>query len=62
MASQQGNGRKILVITADDYGYWPSYNRGILDAVAAGAVDSVSAMVDGRRSSTATTTATRGRS
>jgi len=46
MAETQGNGRKILVITADDYGYWPSYNRGILEAVEAGAVDSVSAMVE----------------
>lgn len=35
----------ILVITADDYGYWPSYNQGILEAAEAGAVDSVSAMV-----------------
>lgn len=35
-----------LIITADDYGYWPSYNEGILAAVEAGAVDSVSAMVD----------------
>ncbi len=34
------------MITADDYGYWPSYNRGILEAVKAGAVDSVSAMVE----------------
>ena len=36
----------ILVITADDYGYWPSYNRGILDAIGMGAVDCVSAMVE----------------
>ncbi len=46
MPSMQGNGRTILVITADDYGYWPSYNRGILEAVESGAVDSVSAMVE----------------
>ena len=35
-----------LIITADDYGYWPSYNEGILAAIEAGAVNSVSAMVD----------------
>jgi predicted glycoside hydrolase/deacetylase ChbG (UPF0249 family) len=35
-----------LVITADDYGYWPSYNEGILEAIEMGAIDSVSAMVD----------------
>lgn len=46
MAETQGNARKILVITADDYGYWPSYNRGILEAVEAGAVNAVSAMVE----------------
>ena len=35
----------LLVITAEDYGYAPGYSRGILEAAAAGAVDSVSAMV-----------------
>jgi predicted glycoside hydrolase/deacetylase ChbG (UPF0249 family) len=35
-----------LIITADDFGYWPSYNEGILAAIEAGALDSVSAMVD----------------
>jgi predicted glycoside hydrolase/deacetylase ChbG (UPF0249 family) len=35
----------ILVITADDYGYAPGYDRGIAEAAAAGAVDAVSAMV-----------------
>lgn len=34
-----------LVITADDYGYRPAYDAGILEAVRAGAVDAVSAMV-----------------
>ena len=34
-----------LVITADDYGYRPAYDDGILEAVRAGAVDAVSAMV-----------------
>jgi len=37
---------RLLVITADDYGYWPSYNQGILEAIAMGAVDCVSAMVE----------------
>jgi chitin disaccharide deacetylase len=32
----------ILIITADDYGYAPEFDRGILEAVDAGAVDSVS--------------------
>ena len=32
-----------LIITADDYGYHPSYDEGILEAAAAGAVDAVSA-------------------
>lgn len=36
----------MLVINADDYGYWPSYNLGILEAVEEGMVDAVSAMVD----------------
>ena len=35
-----------LIITADDYGYWPSYNEGILASIEAGAIDAVSAMVD----------------
>jgi predicted glycoside hydrolase/deacetylase ChbG (UPF0249 family) len=37
---------RILVITADDYGYWPSYNDGILAAIEMGAIDCVSAMVE----------------
>jgi len=41
----QSASRSILVITADDYGYRPAYDRGILEAARAGAVDSVSAMV-----------------
>jgi predicted glycoside hydrolase/deacetylase ChbG (UPF0249 family) len=40
------NQRSFLVITADDYGYWPSYNEGILSAVEAEAVDAVSVMVE----------------
>lgn len=36
----------LLIIVADDYGYWPSYNDGILEAVARGMVDSVGAMVE----------------
>jgi predicted glycoside hydrolase/deacetylase ChbG (UPF0249 family) len=35
----------VLIITADDYGYAPGYNRGILEAADARAVDAVSAMV-----------------
>lgn len=35
----------VLIITADDYGYGPGYNRGILEAAGAGAIDAVSAMV-----------------
>lgn len=35
-----------LIITADDYGYWPSYDEGILAAVEAGALGAVSAMVE----------------
>ena len=46
MASNQGDSRRLLVITADDYGYWPSYNQGILEAIEMGAIDSVSAMVE----------------
>jgi predicted glycoside hydrolase/deacetylase ChbG (UPF0249 family) len=45
MASAQGK-RRFLIITADDYGYWPSYNEGILEAIEIGAVDAVSAMVE----------------
>jgi predicted glycoside hydrolase/deacetylase ChbG (UPF0249 family) len=46
MAAGQGDNRRRLVITADDWGYWPSYNEGILEAIQMGAIDSVSAMVD----------------
>lgn len=38
--------RRALIITADDYGYWPSYDEGILQAVSEGAVDSVSVMTE----------------
>ena len=37
--------RRGLIITADDYGYSPGYDEGIVEAAAAGAVDSVSVMV-----------------
>src|SRR5436190_11615642 len=33
-----------LIITADDYGYRPSYDRGILEVAAAGAVDAAGIM------------------
>lgn len=35
-----------LIITADDYGYRPAYNRGILELARPGAIDAVSAMVE----------------
>jgi len=38
-----------LIITADDYGYSPRYDDGIVEAAAAGAVDSVSVMVTRNR-------------
>jgi chitin disaccharide deacetylase len=34
-----------LLITADDYGYSPAYNRGILRAARSGAIDAAGAMV-----------------
>lgn len=37
--------RRALIITADDYGYSPRYDEGILEAAGADAVDSVSVMV-----------------
>ncbi|HMA27495.1 MAG: ChbG/HpnK family deacetylase [Solirubrobacterales bacterium] len=46
MAAARGDRRRLLVITADDYGYWPSYNQGILEAIEMGAIDCVSAMVE----------------
>jgi hypothetical protein len=46
MAIPQGAPSRYLVVVADDYGYWPSYNEGILEAVEIGAVDAVSAMVE----------------
>jgi chitin disaccharide deacetylase len=35
----------VLIVTADDYGYAGGYNRGILEAAEARALDAVSAMV-----------------
>ncbi len=46
MAASQGDTSRVLVITGDDYGYWPSYNDGILEAIEMGAIDSVGAMVE----------------
>jgi predicted glycoside hydrolase/deacetylase ChbG (UPF0249 family) len=37
--------KAALIVTADDYGYHPSYDDGILEAAGARAVDAVSAMV-----------------
>lgn len=36
---------RLLIITADDYGYAPRYDQGIVEAARAGAIDAVSAMV-----------------
>jgi predicted glycoside hydrolase/deacetylase ChbG (UPF0249 family) len=36
---------RALIITADDYGYTPGYDEGILEAAGSRAVDSVSVMV-----------------
>jgi chitin disaccharide deacetylase len=36
--------RAALIITADDYGYAPAYDRGIVEAASAGALDAVSVM------------------
>ncbi len=35
----------VLIVNADDYGYHPAYDAGILEAAGAGALDAVSAMV-----------------
>jgi len=43
--SDRARSEPVLIVSADDYGYAPGYNRGILAAVEAGAVDAVSAMV-----------------
>jgi chitin disaccharide deacetylase len=42
-------GVRCLIVTAEDYGYWPSYDEGILEVARAGAVDSVSALVARQR-------------
>jgi predicted glycoside hydrolase/deacetylase ChbG (UPF0249 family) len=36
---------RLLIISADDYGYAAGYDRGILDCARAGAIDAASAMV-----------------
>jgi predicted glycoside hydrolase/deacetylase ChbG (UPF0249 family) len=41
--SSAGAGR--LIITADDWGYSPRYNAGIVEAMRSGAIDAVSALV-----------------
>ncbi|MFL5892011.1 MAG: ChbG/HpnK family deacetylase [Solirubrobacterales bacterium] len=41
--------RCALIITADDFGYSPRYDEGIVEAADAGAVDSVSVMVNRNR-------------
>jgi predicted glycoside hydrolase/deacetylase ChbG (UPF0249 family) len=42
-------GGPALIITADDYGYSPAYDRGILEAARAGALDAVGAFVTAER-------------
>jgi len=42
----QASGPPKLIIAADDYGYWPSYNQGIFEAIDRGMIDSVGAMVE----------------
>jgi predicted glycoside hydrolase/deacetylase ChbG (UPF0249 family) len=42
-AMEGGLPSRMLIITADDYGYVPDYDDGILEVVRAGAVDAVSA-------------------
>jgi chitin disaccharide deacetylase len=42
-------GMRCLIVTAEDYGYWPSYDEGIFEVARAGAVDSVSALVARQR-------------
>ena len=39
----------VLIITADDFGYSPRYDEGIVEAAAARAVDAVSVMVTRNR-------------
>jgi predicted glycoside hydrolase/deacetylase ChbG (UPF0249 family) len=50
---------KVLVVNADDLGYDPAIDRGILEAHAAGIVTSASAMVDGPFAEAALRTAPR---
>lgn len=38
---------KFLVVNADDFGYWPSVNRGIVDSHVGGVLTSASLMVTG---------------
>ncbi len=46
MENSGGRPQRALIITADDYGYWPTYDEGILAAIEAGALDAVSVLVD----------------
>jgi len=46
MAGEAEQAERLLIITADDYGYWPSYDEGILAAVDSGSVDAVSVMTE----------------
>ena len=46
MGAAPARDKPRLIITADDYGYWPSYNEGILAAIDSGGIDAVSAMTE----------------
>ncbi len=46
MARASDQAERLLIITADDYGYWSSYDEGILAAVDSGSVDAVSVMTE----------------
>lgn len=48
MTSRSDRTRRRLIITADDYGYWPSYNEAILAAIDSGGIDAVSVMTERR--------------
>jgi chitin disaccharide deacetylase len=43
--TSRGAKESALIVVADDYGRWPTYDAGIAAAAAAGAIDAVSAMV-----------------
>ena len=46
MSGESDRAGCLLIITADDYGYWPSYDEGILAAIDSGGIDAVSVMTE----------------